>query len=148
MLTTAQAFRWRDSADSKPRSSPSEFPKQLPFALATCESSTYTRASRTKLLRSTKYSRKKVSCRNEVAYVGDDIIDLPVMRLCGLAIAVKNSRDEVLRESHYVTPTKAAKVPFATLSNTSCERREPGASDRRLHLLAQPRPSRESAIGT
>ena len=26
------------------------------------------------------------------------------MRLCGLAIAVKNSRDEVIRESHYVTP--------------------------------------------
>ena len=26
------------------------------------------------------------------------------MRLCGLAIAVKNSRPEVLRESHYVTP--------------------------------------------
>ena len=32
------------------------------------------------------------------------MIDLPVMRLCGLAIAVKNSRPEVLRESHYVTP--------------------------------------------
>ena len=40
----------------------------------------------------------------EVCYVGDDVIDLPVMRLCGLAIAVKNSRDEVIRESHYVTP--------------------------------------------
>ena len=26
------------------------------------------------------------------------------MRLCGLAIAVKNSREEVIRESHYVTP--------------------------------------------
>src|SRR5271169_642749 len=39
----------------------------------------------------------------EVAYVGDDIIDLPVMRLCGLAIAVKNSREEVLRESHFIT---------------------------------------------
>jgi len=41
---------------------------------------------------------------DEVCYVGDDIIDLPVMRLCGLSIAVKNSREEVLRESHYVTP--------------------------------------------
>lgn len=40
----------------------------------------------------------------EAAYVGDDVIDLPVMRLCGLAIAVKNSREEVIRESHYVTP--------------------------------------------
>ena len=40
----------------------------------------------------------------QAAYVGDDVIDLPVMRLCGLAIAVKNSREEVIRESHYVTP--------------------------------------------
>jgi 3-deoxy-D-manno-octulosonate 8-phosphate phosphatase (KDO 8-P phosphatase) len=39
----------------------------------------------------------------QVAYVGDDVIDLPVMRLCGLAIAVKNSREEVLREAHHVT---------------------------------------------
>src|SRR5579864_799730 len=31
----------------------------------------------------------------EVSYVGDDIIDLPIMRLCGLAIAVKNSRQQV-----------------------------------------------------
>src|SRR5271169_5183325 len=40
----------------------------------------------------------------QVCFVGDDVIDLPVMRLCGLAIAVKNARPEVLRESHYVTP--------------------------------------------
>jgi 3-deoxy-D-manno-octulosonate 8-phosphate phosphatase (KDO 8-P phosphatase) len=40
---------------------------------------------------------------DEVCYVGDDVIDLPVMRLCGLAIAVKNSRPEVLREAHFVT---------------------------------------------
>jgi 3-deoxy-D-manno-octulosonate 8-phosphate phosphatase (KDO 8-P phosphatase) len=45
----------------------------------------------------------------EVCYVGDDVIDLPVMRLCGLAIAVKNSRAEVLREAHYVTPHEGGK---------------------------------------
>ena len=45
----------------------------------------------------------------QVCYVGDDIIDLPVMRLCGLAIAVKNSRAEVIRESHYVTPHEGGK---------------------------------------
>ncbi len=45
----------------------------------------------------------------EVCYVGDDIIDLPAMRLCGLAIAVKNSRPEVIRESHYVTPNEGGK---------------------------------------
>ena len=41
--------------------------------------------------------------KSEVAYVGDDIIDLPVMREVGLAIAVANARDEVKREAHYVT---------------------------------------------
>ena len=45
----------------------------------------------------------------EVCYVGDDVIDLPVMRLCGLAIAVKNARPEVLRESHYVTRHEGGK---------------------------------------
>lgn len=39
----------------------------------------------------------------EVCYVGDDVIDLPVMRLCGLSIAVRNSRPQVLKEAHYVT---------------------------------------------
>jgi 3-deoxy-D-manno-octulosonate 8-phosphate phosphatase (KDO 8-P phosphatase) len=53
--------------------------------------------------------RKEGLQADEVCYVGDDIIDLPVMRLCGLAIAVKNSREEVLRESHYVTPHEGGK---------------------------------------
>ena len=39
----------------------------------------------------------------ETAFVGDDVIDLPVMRNCGLAIAVANARPEVKREAHYVT---------------------------------------------
>ncbi len=40
---------------------------------------------------------------SEAAYVGDDVIDLPVMRNCGLAIAVANARAEVKREAHHVT---------------------------------------------
>ncbi len=39
----------------------------------------------------------------EAAFVGDDVIDLPVMRVCGLAIAVKNARPEVKRAAHYIT---------------------------------------------
>jgi 3-deoxy-D-manno-octulosonate 8-phosphate phosphatase (KDO 8-P phosphatase) len=39
----------------------------------------------------------------EAAYVGDDIIDLPVMRRCGLAIAVPNARREVKDVAHWVT---------------------------------------------
>ena len=41
---------------------------------------------------------------SEASFVGDDVIDLPVMRCCGLAIAVANARVEVKREAHYVTP--------------------------------------------
>jgi 3-deoxy-D-manno-octulosonate 8-phosphate phosphatase (KDO 8-P phosphatase) len=40
----------------------------------------------------------------EVAFVGDDVIDLPAMRKCGLAIAVKNARPEVKAEAHWITP--------------------------------------------
>jgi|SRR5215470_533927 len=40
---------------------------------------------------------------HEAAYVGDDVIDLPVMRHCGLAIAVANAREEVKDEAHIVT---------------------------------------------
>jgi len=38
-----------------------------------------------------------------IAYVGDDIIDLPVMRVCGLSIAVANARAQVKAAAHYVT---------------------------------------------
>jgi 3-deoxy-D-manno-octulosonate 8-phosphate phosphatase (KDO 8-P phosphatase) len=40
----------------------------------------------------------------EAAFVGDDVIDLPVMRRCGFAVAVKNARAEVKAEAHWVTP--------------------------------------------
>jgi 3-deoxy-D-manno-octulosonate 8-phosphate phosphatase (KDO 8-P phosphatase) len=43
---------------------------------------------------------------DQVAYVGDDVIDLPIMRRCGLAIAVANSRPQVLEMAHYTTPSK------------------------------------------
>ncbi len=40
---------------------------------------------------------------SEAAFVGDDVIDLPVMRNCGFAIAVANARKEVKKEAHLVT---------------------------------------------
>jgi len=40
----------------------------------------------------------------EAAFVGDDVIDLPVMRHCGFAVAVKNARKEVKVQAHWVTP--------------------------------------------
>jgi 3-deoxy-D-manno-octulosonate 8-phosphate phosphatase (KDO 8-P phosphatase) len=42
----------------------------------------------------------------EIAFVGDDVIDLAVMRECGFAVAVANAREQVKAEAHYVTPHK------------------------------------------
>src|ERR1039457_550701 len=42
----------------------------------------------------------------EIVYVGDDVIDLAVMRQCGFAVAVANARERVKAEAHYVTPNK------------------------------------------
>src|SRR5215467_6442211 len=39
----------------------------------------------------------------QVAYVGDDVIDLPIMRRCGLAIAVANARPQVKAIAHHET---------------------------------------------
>src|SRR5579872_5070615 len=44
----------------------------------------------------------------EIAYVGDDVIDLPVMRECGFDVAVANPRAQVKAAAHYVTPNPAA----------------------------------------
>jgi 3-deoxy-D-manno-octulosonate 8-phosphate phosphatase (KDO 8-P phosphatase) len=40
---------------------------------------------------------------DEVAYVGDDLPDLPVLQRVGLAVAVANAAPEVKRSAHFVT---------------------------------------------
>ena len=40
---------------------------------------------------------------DQLAYVGDDIVDLSVMRQCGLAIASANARQQVKDVAHYIT---------------------------------------------
>jgi len=40
---------------------------------------------------------------SEACFVGDDVIDLPVMWNCGLAVAVANAREDVKKDAHYVT---------------------------------------------
>jgi len=42
----------------------------------------------------------------ELAYVGDDVVDLGVMRVCGLAIAPANARPQAKAVAHYVTPNQ------------------------------------------
>ncbi|HTZ74447.1 MAG TPA: HAD hydrolase family protein [Candidatus Aquilonibacter sp.] len=40
---------------------------------------------------------------DEVAYLGDDLPDLPLLELAGLAVAVGDAAPEVKRAAHYVT---------------------------------------------
>jgi len=47
--------------------------------------------------------RKTGVTLEEIAFAGDDIVDLPVMRVCGLAIAPADARTEALAAAHYIT---------------------------------------------
>jgi 3-deoxy-D-manno-octulosonate 8-phosphate phosphatase (KDO 8-P phosphatase) len=40
---------------------------------------------------------------DEFCFIGDDLVDLPVLRRAGLAVAVPNAMDEVKQVAHYVT---------------------------------------------
>lgn len=41
--------------------------------------------------------------QDEVCYVGDDLVDIPVLKRCGLAVAVENAVPEAKEVAHYVT---------------------------------------------
>jgi 3-deoxy-D-manno-octulosonate 8-phosphate phosphatase (KDO 8-P phosphatase) len=45
----------------------------------------------------------------QTAFVGDDLPDIPVLRHCGLAIAVADACPEVIAEAHYVTQTRGGR---------------------------------------
>jgi 3-deoxy-D-manno-octulosonate 8-phosphate phosphatase (KDO 8-P phosphatase) len=42
----------------------------------------------------------------EIAYVGDDLLDIPILRRAGLSICVANGVEEAKKVSHYVTRKK------------------------------------------
>lgn len=44
-----------------------------------------------------------------IAYVGDDIVDLPVMIAVGLAIAVQDAHQDVKSHAHWTTPSKGGR---------------------------------------
>lgn len=43
---------------------------------------------------------------NEVAYIGDDVVDLPVIQDCGLGVAVQDAHPLVLEGADLITRTK------------------------------------------
>jgi len=53
---------------------------------------------------------KKLSLdTGQVAYVGDDVVDLPIMRKVGLAIAVQDAHELVKKHAHWQTPNKGGR---------------------------------------
>ncbi|UDG79424.1 3-deoxy-D-manno-octulosonate 8-phosphate phosphatase KdsC [Candidatus Ecksteinia adelgidicola] len=47
---------------------------------------------------------KQLSLReDQVAYIGDDVIDLPVMSKVGLSVSVKDAHPLLISKSHYIT---------------------------------------------
>jgi len=45
----------------------------------------------------------------QIAYMGDDVVDLPVLNRCGLAITVPDAPPEVKARSHYITTASAGR---------------------------------------
>jgi len=50
-----------------------------------------------------RVKRRRGFTNAEIAFIGDELVDLPVLRRVGLAVAVPNAMDEVKRVAHYVT---------------------------------------------
>ncbi|MBP7055934.1 MAG: HAD-IIIA family hydrolase [Candidatus Omnitrophica bacterium] len=50
-----------------------------------------------------KAMRKFRIVPEEVCFIGDDLIDIPVLRRVGLAVSVPNAVDEVKATAHYIT---------------------------------------------
>lgn len=64
---------------------------------------------RKKLEKYEEILREKGLTDAEVCYVGDDLVDLPLMKRVGLAVAVADAVDEVKAHAHYVTDRKGGK---------------------------------------
>lgn len=46
---------------------------------------------------------------HEVAYVGDDVVDVPVMRRVGLAVAVQDAHPLAKQHAHWITPNSGGR---------------------------------------
>jgi 3-deoxy-D-manno-octulosonate 8-phosphate phosphatase (KDO 8-P phosphatase) len=69
-------------------------------------------------------ARRAVAPR-DAAYVGDDLGDLPAMRLVGLPLAVKEAVPEVRRAALYVTKSGAGHGALRELTDLILEARKP-----------------------
>lgn len=46
---------------------------------------------------------------DEVCFIGDDLLDIPIMKRAGLAVAVPYSREEVKSSAHYITKAQGGR---------------------------------------
>jgi 3-deoxy-D-manno-octulosonate 8-phosphate phosphatase (KDO 8-P phosphatase) len=77
-------------------------------------------------------ARGTAAQRPQVAYVGDDVVDLPVMRQVGLAIAVQDAHPLVKQHAHWQTPSGGGR----------------GAARDVCELIMQAQGTLESQLGT
>ena len=62
-----------------------------------------------------KVKREKVKL-DEICFVGDDLIDTPILKKVGLACAVKNACPEVKKCCHYITKAYAGEGAIREIS--------------------------------
>ena len=58
---------------------------------------------------------------HECAFIGDDVVDLPVMVRCGLAVAVPEAHDFTLWHAAYITRKSAGKGAVRELGDLSMQ---------------------------
>jgi len=57
--------------------------------------------------------KKKYQLKDdEIAYIGDDLIDIPVMKKVGLPVAVQNAYPDVKEKAVFVTKTRGGEGAF------------------------------------
>ena len=68
---------------------------------------------------------KKYGLRDEeIAYVGDDVFDIPILKRAGLAVCVASGAEDAKKVSHYVTEEKGGTARSGRLWRCSLKRRE------------------------
>lgn len=45
----------------------------------------------------------------EICFIGDDLIDIPILKRVGFAVAVNNAVDEVKKSAHHITASKGGR---------------------------------------
>lgn len=61
-------------------------------------------------------ARRGLSDR-QIAYMGDDVPDVPILKRAGLALSVRNAHDAAKRAAHYVTTRKGGEGAVREVSD-------------------------------